>query len=105
MKESSVTVQDSTSMAVSEWRSRLSALTAAVLLFEALTGFGIYLLPFGRGTQFSVLLHTLGGIVLLGPPSSVAPATSNTSTGKSTTDIGKVQRQNQYDSWKNSRWF
>lgn len=58
---------DSTSMAVSEWRSRLAAFTAATLGFEAVTGFGIYLLPFGRAAQFSVLLHTLGGLALLGP--------------------------------------
>jgi hypothetical protein len=67
MKASGVVAQDLTSMAVSEWRSRLSAVTAATLLFEALTGLAIYLLPFGRGTQFSLILHTLGGIALLGP--------------------------------------
>jgi len=67
MKERTGAVTDSSSTAVSEWRSRLTALAAAGLLFETLTGFGIYLLPFGRVVQFSVLVHTLPEVAVLAP--------------------------------------
>ena len=55
------------STAIAEWRSRLAAITAAYLLFETVTGLIIYLFPFGRFAQFSVLLHTLAGLVMLLP--------------------------------------
>ena len=53
--------------AVAEWRSWLTSLSAGFLLFETLTGLAIWLLPFSEFTQFSVLLHTAIGIVLLLP--------------------------------------
>ena len=50
-----------------EWRSSLTGLIGALLAFETITGFAIYLLPFSEFNQFSVILHTLFGIVLLLP--------------------------------------
>ncbi|MFV1963917.1 MAG: hypothetical protein ACC628_00730 [Pirellulaceae bacterium] len=52
---------------VSEWRSRLAGWTGGFLLFETLTGLAIYLLPFSRYTQLSLLLHTILGILFLLP--------------------------------------
>ena len=51
------------SLAEIEWRSWLAAVTGMLLLYEALTGLAIYLLPFSAFTQFSVLLHTVIGIL------------------------------------------
>ena len=53
--------------AIAEWRSYLGGATGALLLFEALTGLGIYLLPFSVFNQFSVILHTLLGVMMLLP--------------------------------------
>lgn len=55
--------------AIAEWRSWLTSITAGYLLFETLTGLGIWLLPFGQLAQFSVLLHTAIGLVFLLPVS------------------------------------
>ena len=52
---------------VAEWRSPLTVLAHSVLLFEVLTGFVIYLSPFGELSQFSVLLHTLVGLLMIVP--------------------------------------
>ncbi len=53
--------------AAAEWRSLLTGITNALLLFEALTGLSIYLLPFSEFNQFGVLLHTLAGLLMLLP--------------------------------------
>lgn len=46
-----------------EWRSPLTRLVLGVLGFEALTGLGIYLLPFSRFQQMEVLLHSAAGLL------------------------------------------
>jgi len=53
--------------AAREWRSSLTGLIGALLVFESITGFAIYLLPFSEFNQFGVILHTLLGIVMLLP--------------------------------------
>jgi hypothetical protein len=53
--------------AAREWRSSLTGLIGALLVFETITGFTIYLLPFSEFNQFGVILHTLLGIVMLLP--------------------------------------
>jgi hypothetical protein len=50
-----------------EWRSKLAAWTGGFLLFELLTGFSIWLLPFSVSNQVMVLVHTLVGLVFLIP--------------------------------------
>ena len=57
-----------------EWRSTLTGLTGALLLFLSLTGFSIYFLPFSIFNQFSVILHTVAGVAMLIPvPASGVP--------------------------------
>ncbi len=51
--------------AIAEWRSKLTALSGAYLLFETLTGLSIWLLPFSGFNQVAVLLHTAAGIAVL----------------------------------------
>jgi len=53
--------------APAEWRSTLTGLTGALLLFLSLTGFSIYFLPFSIFNQFSVILHTVAGLAMLIP--------------------------------------
>lgn len=53
--------------AAHEWRSSLTGLIGALLVFETITGFAIYLLPFSEFNQFGVVLHTLLGIAMLLP--------------------------------------
>lgn len=53
--------------ATAEWRSTLTGLTGALLLFLSLTGFSIYFLPFSIFNQFSVILHTVAGVAMLIP--------------------------------------
>ncbi|MFQ5494600.1 MAG: multiheme c-type cytochrome [Phycisphaerae bacterium] len=53
--------------AAAEWRHWLTGLTLALLLFETLTGFAIYLLPFSEFNQFGVVWHTVVGIVMVVP--------------------------------------
>jgi len=53
--------------AAREWRSSLTGLISALLVFESITGFAIYLLPFSEFNQFGVFLHTLAGIGMLLP--------------------------------------
>jgi len=50
-----------------EWRSRLSIFVGGLLLFEAITGLWIWLLPFSVSSQVSVLVHTAAGILFLVP--------------------------------------
>lgn len=47
------------------WRSALTVSTAGVLVFLALSGLAIYLLPFSLFSQTSVLTHTFVGLVVL----------------------------------------
>jgi hypothetical protein len=53
--------------AVAEWRSRLSGLTMALLVFEVASGLLVYALPFGEGVQAFLLAHTLTGAIMLVP--------------------------------------
>lgn len=50
-----------------EWRSPLAITAAGFLAFGVLSGFAIWLLPFSRPVQVSVILHTLFGLALLIP--------------------------------------
>ncbi len=50
-----------------EWRRPLTGIVLGLLLFESLTGLWIYLLPFSEFSQFSVLVHTVLGILMLLP--------------------------------------
>ena len=50
-----------------EWRRPLAALMLAYLAFETLTGLVIYLLPFSVGNQWTVILHTAIGLLVLAP--------------------------------------
>lgn len=52
---------------VAEWRSRLAIASAGALSFLAVTGLSIWLFPFGEFNQWSVLLHTAVGPLLLVP--------------------------------------
>ncbi len=49
------------------WRSRLSILVSGLILFEALSGLSIWLLPFSVPNQILVLMHTVAGLLFLGP--------------------------------------
>ena len=51
----------------SEWRRGLAALTIAYLAFETVTGLLIYFLPFSVGNQWSVIIHTSIGLLVLAP--------------------------------------
>jgi len=53
--------------APAEWRHPLTGLTLGLLLFETLTGLSIYVLPFSEFNQFSVLIHTALGLLMLAP--------------------------------------
>ncbi len=55
------------SMAEVEWRSWLTAIAGSLLLYESITGLAVYLLPFSTFTQFSVLLHTVIGVLSMIP--------------------------------------
>jgi len=50
-----------------EWRQRLLYCVAGLLVFETLTGLGIYLLPFSVPTQWTVVFHTLAGLAFVAP--------------------------------------
>src|ERR1043166_6059057 len=49
------------------WRPALAQAVLIMLLFEAVSGFGITLLRFGVGIQWATILHTLVGVVMLLP--------------------------------------
>jgi hypothetical protein len=49
------------------WRSALARLSMGMLLFLSVTGFAITFLPFDPATQWSVVLHTVIGVVTLIP--------------------------------------
>jgi hypothetical protein len=50
-----------------EWRQRLLYCVAGLLVFETLTGLGIYLLPFSVPNQWMVVFHTLAGLGFVAP--------------------------------------
>ncbi|MFT5090001.1 MAG: hypothetical protein ACI906_000715 [Candidatus Latescibacterota bacterium] len=50
-----------------EWRRKSAILVSGLLLFETLTGLGIWLLPFSLPLQFSVLVHTAVGLIFVLP--------------------------------------
>lgn len=50
-----------------EWTRPLLAVVTGLLMFETLTGIANYLLPFSVPNQMTVLLHTIGGIVITVP--------------------------------------
>jgi hypothetical protein len=52
---------------VAAWKSPLLQTTLALLLFLAAGGLWIFLAPFSAYSQYAVLVHTLAGIVFLGP--------------------------------------
>lgn len=49
--------------AIVEWRAWLMTGTMVLLLFETITGLVVYLAPFGVVAQYSVLLHTILGLL------------------------------------------
>lgn len=49
------------------WADPLTISVASLLLFETVSGLAIWLLPFSVSAQITVILHTVGGIVFLGP--------------------------------------
>ncbi len=50
-----------------EWTRPLLQAVSGLLAFETLTGVANYLLPFSLPNQVMVLLHTVGGLVLIAP--------------------------------------
>lgn len=50
-----------------EWTRPLLQAVSGLLAFETLTGIANYLLPFSLPNQVMVLLHTVGGLVLIAP--------------------------------------
>lgn len=50
-----------------EWRQRLLYCVAGLLVFETLTGLGIYLLPFSVPNQWTVVFHTVAGLAFVFP--------------------------------------
>ncbi len=50
-----------------EWRSRLSGIVGALLLYTSVSGILIYLLPFSIFNQLNVLVHSLVGVAMLLP--------------------------------------
>lgn len=55
------------SLKAHEWTRRLLQAVSGLLVFETLTGVENYLLPFSVPNQLMVLLHTVGGLVLIAP--------------------------------------
>ncbi len=53
--------------AAHEWRRPLTGLVLGLTLFETLGGLFIYLLPFSVFNQYSVILHTVVGVLMLVP--------------------------------------
>lgn len=49
------------------WSRPLTIAAVSLLVFEIVTGLAIWLLPFSLSAQMTVLAHTVGGVVLLGP--------------------------------------
>ena len=53
--------------AAAEWKKTLTGITLGLLLFETITGFFIYFLPFSVFNQFGVLWHTVIGVLMIAP--------------------------------------
>ncbi|MCH8913331.1 MAG: hypothetical protein IIA33_07155, partial [Planctomycetes bacterium] len=53
--------------AAAEWRAPTTGMTLGLLLFETISGLAIYLFPFSVFNQYSVLLHTLIGSLMIVP--------------------------------------
>ena len=51
----------------SAWRAPLAGLTGGFLLFETVTGFCVWLMPFALGAQFMLLAHTVAGVAMIVP--------------------------------------
>ena len=51
----------------SEWSASSTGMTLGLLLFETISGLAIYLFPFSVFNQYSVLLHTLIGSLMIVP--------------------------------------
>jgi hypothetical protein len=51
----------------SEWRRHLAAFTLAYLAFETVSGLAIWLMPFSVPNQWTVVVHTAVGLVVLVP--------------------------------------
>lgn len=49
------------------WQSKLAKATAAILLFELISGLAITLGPFHPAVEWGLLLHTLVGVIALAP--------------------------------------
>ncbi len=62
-----MTSPTSTELKEHEWTRPLLQCVAGLLVFETLTGSANYLLPFSVPNQVMVLLHTIGGLVLIAP--------------------------------------
>lgn len=60
-------MRDHASDKAGEWQKRLLHAVAALLVFETLTGLGIWLLPFSVPNQIMVLVHTGAGLVCVAP--------------------------------------
>ena len=52
---------------VEQWRARLTTYTCGLLGFVTLSGFVAWLAPFSVTTQVTLLLHTIGGLLVLLP--------------------------------------
>src|SRR5262245_16206788 len=50
-----------------EWRRLLASFVLAWLAFETVSGLAIYLLPFSVPIQWTVVAHTLAGLLVLTP--------------------------------------
>ncbi len=53
--------------AASEWSAPTTGMTLGLLLFETISGLAIYFVPFSVFNQYSVLLHTLIGSLMIVP--------------------------------------
>jgi hypothetical protein len=56
-----------TDHSIPEWRSKLTGITGALLLFEIITGLALYLLPFSQLNQFGLILHSILGVLMVLP--------------------------------------
>ncbi len=54
-------------LAARGWGQRLTGFVVALLVIESVTGLWIYLAPFSVNAQIQVILHTVGGLIVLAP--------------------------------------
>lgn len=62
-----MTTPNNPALKAHQWTRSLAQAVAGLLAFETLTGVANYLLPFSVPNQVMVLLHTIGGLVLIAP--------------------------------------